>query len=63
MLLVHDDSIRMYKQYYYVRNYSFTVNYFIIEDNFGGRMKVNINWDAAYWYGDWAVNSVKVVYP
>ena len=64
MLLVR--SAIMYKQYsaagtiYYA---GYNAHEFIIEDNFGGRIKITINWDGGDWYGNWAVKDAEAVYP
>ena len=68
MVMVHHMAIKMYKySYSNVAAASSVLDYrlndFIIEDNFGNRMKFNINWDESDWYGNWAVHSITKVYP
>ncbi|XP_019849628.1 PREDICTED: uncharacterized protein LOC109580659 [Amphimedon queenslandica] len=38
-------------------------NDFVFQDTFGGRVEVNINWDAGDSWGIWTIRSAKVVYP
>uniref|UniRef100_A0A1X7VBA1 Uncharacterized protein n=1 Tax=Amphimedon queenslandica TaxID=400682 RepID=A0A1X7VBA1_AMPQE len=37
----------------YWRDMDYLMNPFLVEDNFGGRIEVEINWDDGDWYGDW----------
>ena len=36
---------------------------FLIEDVFGNRAEININWDAGDWWGSWVVSKATVKYP
>uniref|UniRef100_A0A1X7ULI5 Uncharacterized protein n=1 Tax=Amphimedon queenslandica TaxID=400682 RepID=A0A1X7ULI5_AMPQE len=66
MVQVRDWSVRLYRQFYgdyRWYDYDYLMNDFVIEDTFGCRMKVGINWDVGDYWGFWAVSSVTVVYP
>ena len=36
---------------------------FLLEDNFGNRVEVDMNWDVNDWWGNWAVSEARVKYP
>ena len=36
---------------------------FLLEDNFGNRVEVDMNWDVNDWWGNWAVSEATVKYP
>ena len=36
---------------------------FLLEDNFGNRVEVDMNWDVNDWWGNWAVSKATVKYP
>ena len=38
------------------------MNNFQLQDNFGNKVEIVINWDCGDWYGCWAVSSAKVLY-
>uniref|UniRef100_A0A1X7T3K3 Uncharacterized protein n=1 Tax=Amphimedon queenslandica TaxID=400682 RepID=A0A1X7T3K3_AMPQE len=64
MVQVRDWSVQLQQYTHnYWRDMDYLLNPFLVEDNFGSRMEVKINWDKGDWYGDWAVESVTVVYP
>ena len=39
------------------------INTFDFQDTFGSRVRIKINWDNGDWWGSWAVESAKAVYP
>uniref|UniRef100_A0A1X7VDQ3 Uncharacterized protein n=1 Tax=Amphimedon queenslandica TaxID=400682 RepID=A0A1X7VDQ3_AMPQE len=66
LVKVHHESVMMGKQYSYDgygQKVDYELNNFVLEDTFGGRVEVNIDWDVSDWWGNWAVRSAKVVYP
>ena len=36
---------------------------FLLEDNFGNKVEVDMNWDVNDWWGNWAVSKATVKYP
>ena len=42
---------------------NFLMQGFLLEDNFGNRVEININWDAGGWWGIWVVSKAIVKYP
>ena len=61
MLLQHDWSLEIDTNDQGLIN--FECNDFILEDNFGNRMKCGIDWDDGDWYRYWKVTDIAVVYP
>ena len=68
MIMVHDYSVKFYCSKYDLLNtydlISFDdINTFDFLDTFGSRVRIKINWDNGDWWGSWAVESAKAVYP
>ena len=44
-------------------NLAYELQGFLLEDNFGNRVEVDMNWDVNDWWGNWAVSKATVKYP
>ena len=60
MMKIAQDKLYMMADWY---KEDYEMQGFLLEDNFGNRVEVNMNWDTGDWWGSWAVSEATVKYP
>ena len=64
MMKIGDESLMVFLSYPHAPyEFNCELQGFLLEDNFGNRVEVDMNWDVNDWWGNWAVSEATVKYP